>query len=1275
MNKFLTLFILMLFSGHLLMSQGISGEIQGRVTDEATGEGIPFCNVTMTINGTLAGAQTDFDGFYSIKPVPPGSYDVTVSYIGYQTSLTQGVLVVADKITFLDIPLGTQSELLDEIVIKEYKVPLIKQDETSTGTTVTREDIDNLPTRNVSSVASTSAGVYQSDEGEDLNVKGSRSESTDFYIDGIKVRGTSAVPIQAVEQVSVLTGGVPARYGDATGGIINITTRGPSNQFAGGVEILTSQFLDPYGYNLATASLSGPLLRVNKGTDAERPILGLFLAGEYLREKDDDPSAIGNWILKDEVTEEITNNPLVVLPSGGFARATEFLTADDLENIKYKRNVVKDAIGATAKIDFQPIRNINVTIGGTFNYQDRNNWINSYALMNPEGNDQTIDQTYRGYVRFTQRFGQSSLDQTELEASEQSLFSNAFYSIQLDYTKDLETRQNDRHKDNIFDYGYVGRFDVATQAAFNAGSALGGVNPTLASLNDSGVTFTPGTQNPALAAHTSQFFDLLGGNTDIVRSVFDIEQNAGLINGTRVASLQSAYSIWYNPGRIVNEYRKNEDDQYRLVFNGSVDIKKRGSSDRNKHAVEFGFEYEQRVDREFRVFPVGLWNIMRLRANPHIEFDNTPLLVVRNLEGEQVPYTYNDFLTDNIDPANADTITAAAYANSGGTVGNEDLIVFDNIVADDPDRIAQSIRSQLGASANSLVNIDALDPDFFSLDMFSADELFNGGQDNMVDYYGYSYTGEKLTTQPAFADFFSRKGENGDFTRDIPAFRPIYTAGYVQDKFSYKDLVFNIGVRVDRFDANQKVLKDSRSLYGVRSVEEVDGSLNSDNNGAHPASVGSDWSVYVNSATDPTKITGYRDGDNWYNSAGEFIEDPLELTGQTTNPVPYVSIPDGATNNPVTYIKDESFDSNVSFEDYEPQISVMPRIAFSFNMSENAQFFAHYDQLTQRPQTRLVATAFDYYFLQERSTRVVNNPNLRPEKTIDYQVGFRQRLSKSSALTIAGFYRELKDMIQVQRFDFAYPTTYTTFGNQDFATIKGLEFTYDLRRTGNLKLFTTYTLQFADGTGSDDASGFNAVDLGNGQLRQIRPLNYDSRHNIVAQIDYRFDDGKKYNGPKLFGKDILSNFGANVILRARSGEPYTKQSNPTREIVIGVRDRSLLDGNINGSRLPWNTKVDLRLDKDFVFQTGKKDGKSPKDNIVSIYLQVQNLFDQDNIQSVYSFTGTPGDDGWINSTLGQIDSEVQIDPQSYIDLYNVRVDDPDNYSRPRTIRLGAAFNF
>jgi outer membrane receptor protein involved in Fe transport len=83
---------------------------------------------------------------------------------------------------------------------------------------------------------------------------------------------------------------------------------------------------------------------------------------------------------------------------------------------------------------------------------------------------------------------------------------------------------------------------------------------------------------------------------------------------------------------------------------------------------------------------------------------------------------------------------------------------------------------------------------------------------------------------------------------------------------------------------------------------------------------------------------------------------------------------------------------------------------------------------------------------------------LKPQRTIDYEVGYKQALNQSSALTISAFYREMRNLIQVIPVNYAYPVNYTTFGNIDFGTVKGLSVAYDLRRTGNVRLTANYAV-------------------------------------------------------------------------------------------------------------------------------------------------------------------------------------------------------------------------
>ncbi|HCK22511.1 MAG TPA: hypothetical protein DHW15_10210 [Bacteroidetes bacterium] len=350
----------------------------------------------------------------------------------------------------------------------------------------------------------------------------------------------------------------------------------------------------------------------------------------------------------------------------------------------------------------------------------------------------------------------------------------------------------------------------------------------------------------------------------------------------------------------------------------------------------------------------------------------------------------------------------------------------------------------------------------------------------------------------------------------------------------------------------------------------------------------------------------------------------------------------------------------------------MPRVAFSFPISKEtnreALFFAHYDILTQRPPGGTSATPYDYYFFQENVNGVFDNPDLRPEKTIDYQIGFQQQLNEVSVLKISAFYRELRDMIQIISVPFAYPIQYTTYGNIDFGTVKGFTITYDLaKRTNNLKMSTSYTLQFADGTGSNSTSQLNLVGSGQPNLRAIIPLSYDSRHNIKVVLDYRFEDP---NGAQPSWLDLV---GLNITFNSRSGEPYTRQQNPTPTAQFGVATRSNLEGQINGSRLPWHFRADARLDKSWQLQLGS--GSRERSVNLNAYMWVQNLFDNRNIIAVYAFSGNPTDDGYLASTFGQEAIEGQVNAASFTDLYTMKMQNPNNYSIPRRIRLGIGIDF
>lgn len=1228
LRKLLITNAIILFANVLLLAQ--SGALKGKLTDKETGDPIPFANIVVESGGQqVSGATTNFDGEFTVKPLSPGKYDLRVTYVGYQTKLITDIRISPDKISYQDVEMNSTMQQLETVDIVSYKVPLIEKDQTQQGGTVTSEEIAKMPGRDATSIASTIGGVITEDGSSDMNIRGARSEGTVIYIDGVKVRGSSNLPKGAIDQVNVVHGGLPAKYGDATGGVVNITSKGFTKEFGAGVEVVTSEYFDDQGYNLVGFNMRGPLVKKELETRSES-VVGFFLAGEARSIADPRPSVVPYHKVKDNVLNDLEQKPLV---ENTPYYKTNFITDEDIVEVDRKKNGELQGINLSGKIDIKPVNsNMQFTLGGSMDYSDESRYIRSNELFNAANNPNIVENTMRGYFRFTHRFANTSSKDQE----EQPLIKNVYYSIQADYSKHTRVIQDPDHKDDFFSYGYVGKFDVADMrnytvsrldTFYNVNTPDGMVDTLVANnyyeftgMMDTMVYFEPSTQNPVLSNYTQYYYETATKNFNNFGNIESLTAGGALRNGQTPGNV---YGMWDAPGSIWNQYNEIDQDQITVSVNGSADI--------GDHAIQFGLNYEQQVNRGYNINPRDLWTIMRQYTNGHIsELDLENPIV--NFEETDVEGEY-------------DTIVDYNYSFN----------------PDAQNYFDKNLREELGLPVSGFDHIqtDIYGPEMYSMDMFSADELLRDGF-SLVNYYGYDHTGKKLSSNPSFEDFFTQKNEDGVYTRAIGAYEPIYMAGYIQDKFAFEDIIFNVGLRIDRFDANQYVLKDPYTLFEAYTVDET--SQFNEQPYQHPGNMGSDYVVYVNDYRNPSQIVGYRNGDTWFNAQGTEIKDLTLLQGTF---FPYIENPDQVDKRPTAE----------AFEDYEPQNTFMPRIAFSFPISDEANFFAHYDVLTQRPsgQNRLSIT--DYYYLQQRNANPINNPNLKPEKTIDYELGFQQKLSKSSAMKLSAYYKEMRDQIQAFYHAAGFPVPYYSFKNQDFGTVKGFQLGYDLRRTGNIWLKTNYTLQFAEGTGSDATSGLNLLRNNQPNLRTILPLEFDRRHAINVIVDYRFSEGKKYNGPAIKRKrgdevksiPLLENTGINVVVKATSGKPYSKSSK-IRSIYVGQGER-ILEGSINGSRMPWSFRIDAKLDRDIKLSMGNRD------SYINVYLEVLNLLDAHNIQSVYEGTGDPDDDGFLNDSERQDFIVNQLSEQAFRDLYALRMNTPYNYGFPRRIRVGLSFNF
>ncbi len=240
---------------------GQTGKISGKIIDRDTGE--PIIGANILIKDTYLGAAADIEGYYYINNIPPGTYDITVTAIGYKKTIITKVKVRIDLTTNLNVQLVSEAiELGEEVVVVADK-PMVIKDLTSTKETVSSEDINMMPVEDIGAVVNLQAGVM------DGHFRGGRSNEVAYLIDGIPVtdafNGGNAVKIEngSVRELEVISGTFNAEYGQAMSGVVNIVTKEGSQKFEGNVTAYLGNYLS-FGSH---SSMDDGLFRTYKNKD------------------------------------------------------------------------------------------------------------------------------------------------------------------------------------------------------------------------------------------------------------------------------------------------------------------------------------------------------------------------------------------------------------------------------------------------------------------------------------------------------------------------------------------------------------------------------------------------------------------------------------------------------------------------------------------------------------------------------------------------------------------------------------------------------------------------------------------------------------------------------------------------------------------------------------------------------------------------------------------------------------------------------------------------
>ncbi len=218
---------------HPYVSSGPGGKLTGVVTDASSGDPLPGVNVAITELGS--GAATDPDGVYVILNVPPGTYALRASMIGYADMTVTDVRVKIDQTTTIDFEMQEATIMGEEVIVTAER-PDVELDLTASKVTISGVDLQNSWVRSIDDALRMQSGINVNG-----GIRGGFQMDVNYIVDGQVVRddgsNMSLMPINttSIQEMEVLTGGWNAEYPQANSGVVNVVTKRATSRHTGTV--------------------------------------------------------------------------------------------------------------------------------------------------------------------------------------------------------------------------------------------------------------------------------------------------------------------------------------------------------------------------------------------------------------------------------------------------------------------------------------------------------------------------------------------------------------------------------------------------------------------------------------------------------------------------------------------------------------------------------------------------------------------------------------------------------------------------------------------------------------------------------------------------------------------------------------------------------------------------------------------------------------------------------------------------------------------------------
>ncbi|PJC57259.1 MAG: hypothetical protein CO025_14295 [Ignavibacteria bacterium CG_4_9_14_0_2_um_filter_37_13] len=308
---------------------------------------------------------------------------------------------------------------------------------------------------------------------------------------------------------------------------------------------------------------------------------------------------------------------------------------------------------------------------------------------------------------------------------------------------------------------------------------------------------------------------------------------------------------------------------------------------------------------------------------------------------------------------------------------------------------------------------------------------------------------------------------------------------------------------------------------------------------------------------------------------------------------------------------------------------ISPRLGVSFPLTDQGIIHFSYGHFFQIPSFENLFINSDYLVTQSSSLEwLTGNPDLKPQKTIMYEIGLQQIIFPNVSLNTSIYYRDIRNLLGTEILNTYEGVRYARFINRDYGNVRGFIVTLERRFVDYFGAKLDYTYQIAEGNASDPMSNFN-----NNQTnppieanKKVVPLNWDQRSTLNLSLTV--------------GQP--GDWSVGLILGYGSGFPYTE----SERVSNGVRFE-------NGGIKPPTYNVDLRAEKTFDIYGVK----------LNTFVLVYNLLD---IKNEY---GVDGASGRANVDLFTYEASPIIGLNTIQEYLN----NPTSFSAPRQIRFGMQF--